>query len=231
MNLNLKPRMGYMGNGTFRAGSYWTQGSRGSFLGDGWGATKHFFTSNTNPSRIYDPLRQYDFFTDKYRIPYDTDAVATILRPHMERAEMSLDEKNRIMATLTQVIKANEGFERDVTDYYGTRVSRTSGGKRDRLRAERAALRGESETARKIAAAGINDIRNLKIAELKSVMPTDPDLVVSTRDPDSGATVYRLSTPGAAPGAASSGSGGTLGMPNWLLPVGAGLAAFMFLKG
>lgn len=234
MNLNLKPRLGAcMGNGTFRAGSgnragpYWTQGSRGSYLGAGFfSATKHYFTANTNPARVYDPLRAYDIYADKQRIPYDQDAVANILRPHLEREDISLAERNALIAKLTEVIKANEAFEKVADDYYGARVSRTSGGKRDRLRAERAAVKGESAKARQIAAAGITDIRALKLAELKSKMSTDPDFVVSERDPASGGLVYALSTPAAQPSAQSQGNAMA-----WLLPVGAGLAAYLALKG
>lgn len=223
MNLNQLT----MGNGTFRAASVWPYGSPGSYLGDGWGAVKHFFTSNTSPSRIYDPNREYDFFRDHYRIPYDQEAVATIVRPHMEKAEMPLAERDAVIARLQQVIKMNEKFEADVTDYYGTRVSRTSGGKRDRLRAERAAIRGESQKARQIAAAAITDFRLLKISEVRSGLKTDPDLVVETRDPSTGAIVYSYSAPGASPAKASAGAGGM----GWLLPVGAGVAAYLMMKG
>lgn len=246
MNLNHSPRLACcMGNGTFR--SVWPHGSRGSYLGAGlFSATKHFFTANTNPARIYDPLQNYDFFRDHYRIPYDTMAIAAMVQPHMSKQEMTAAEVNAVIQALTAAIKANEKFEKDVTDYYGTRVSRTSGGKRDRLRAERAAVRGESEKARKMAAATISDMRVMKIAEVKSQMKTDPDFVVSTTDPDSGGIVYTKSVPATNPktgtvtfkpvslsvipaGAPAIGNAG--GMGKWLLPVGAGLAAYFALKG
>lgn len=213
MNLNRNP---FTGNGTFRQ----------SLLGaGGFAATKHFFTANTNPSRVYDPLRTYDFFTDRRPIPYDTFAVASIVQPHMAKESMAASEVQSVINRLQTVIKANEAFRKEVDDYYGMRVSRTSGGKRDRLRAERAALKAEADAANKMAAAAVSDLRSMPIAEVKATLKTDPDFVVTEADPASGGVLYKYAAPTAP---AAAGPGGGMG---WLLPVGAGLAAFFMLKG
>jgi len=226
MNVNLMPRRARIGNGTFR----------GSFLGAGfWSATKHYFTASTSPTRVYDPLRLYDFTRDQVPMPYDAYAMARIIQPYMDREDLSMSEVTALITTLSQTIKDNEAYETKVRDYYGLRVDRTSGSKRDRLRAERAALIGESTAARNIAAAAIKDLRSGQLAKVKGSMKTDPDFVMSRKD-ESGGIVYEHSDPaddksGAKPGAkpgAKSGKDESLG---WLLPAGAGLAAYFMMKG
>lgn len=182
-------------------------------------------------SRTFDPTYPYDFFKDRYAIPYTQAGIAGIigdLSTEPTRQAASTDLLNRRITQLQAAIASLEQFDRDNTAYYDERVNRTSGGKRDRLREERAALRAEGEAARVLASSAVRSLTNTVNAKATVAMQeagNDPRQVVVARDPNSGALVYSRPT---LPQNQTQSQGG---LPSWLLPVGAAAAAYFALKG
>lgn len=182
-------------------------------------------------SRSFDPTYPYDFFRDKYAIPYTQAGIANIIAGLTDEAGRQSASASLLNSKITQLqaaITALEKFDRDNTGYYDDRVNRTSGGKRDRLREERAALRAEGEAARILASSAVRTLSialNSKAATAMQEAGNDPRSVVVSRDIDTGAVVY--ARPQIATQAPQSGSG----LPSWLIPAGAAVAAYLALKG
>lgn len=181
-------------------------------------------------SRVFDPNYPYDFFKDRYQIPYTQAGISGILSnltDEPSRQAASIATLNARITQLQAAIAALEKFDKDNTAYYDERVNRTSGGKRDRLREERAALRDEGAAARAMASAAIRTLTNTVNAKASVSLQeagNDPRQVVISRDVDTGALVYSRPAIQASASASPSGTG-------WLLPVGAALAAYLALKG
>lgn len=185
-------------------------------------------------SRTYDPTYPYDFVKERYPIPYTRAGIAAIigdLDTEPKRQGATIAVLNQRITQLHAAIAALEQFDRDNTSYYGERVSRTSGGKRDRLRDERAALREEGELARKLATSAIQALTTSVNAKASAAMQdsgTSTGNIIVSRDEDTGALVYsRKYTPVATVAPVSQGNN----LPPWLLPAGVGLAAILALKG
>lgn len=181
-------------------------------------------------SRVFDPNYPYDFFKDRYAIPYTQAGIANViagLTDEPGRQAASIAVLNAKITQLQAGVSALEKFDKDNTAYYDERVNRTSGGKRDRLREERAALRAEGEAARIMAQAAIRTLTNTVNAKAQTSLQeagNDPRAVVVSRDVDTGALVY--SRPAIQQAAQTSAGSST-----WLLPVGAAALAYLALKG
>lgn len=229
----MKKRVNFAGDvGVSRSGLF--SGNQPYMLGTS--TLKNIFATTGQHSRSFDPNANYDIYLDRRPFPYPPLAVAAIIEPYINRTEATSAEIASVIARLREAIKANEAFGVEVTDYYGMRVSRTSGGKRDRLRSERAAIREGIAEANRIAASSISALQSMKVTSIKASLPLDPDTIVSTRDPASGAIAYThpVESPSGivmrpiqtAPGAPAAAAAA----PGWLLPAAAGAIALFMLN-
>lgn len=109
-------------------------------------------------------------------------------------------------------------FERQTRAYYDARVSRTSGGKRDRLRAERADLCNQA----------LDELALLRSARASAVRLTTA--VVTAKQDDYDPNTGKALTP-AEKKAIADQTALSPDMSALIIPVGAALAALFFLKG
>jgi len=146
---------------------------------------------------------------------YDANAVFGVLPFSSASAAILLQAKNieDVKAAIANLTK----YEADVRKYYDDRVTRTSGGKRDRLRAERADLCNEANAALALLRSGLATLERDVSSRETSKQPTF--------DPNTGKIVV-LPDGTIAPQTTSGSS-----LMKFAIPVAAGLAALFFLKG
>lgn len=161
-------------------------------------------------SRTYSATAAYDADADVRPIPYTQATIAALI-------------KSNDLLILKSAVHDLTDYEASVRSYYDTRVNRTSGGKRDRLRDERAALCNEALAAIRLATVGINSVSARIAANVKAGLPayTDTNALNASQGFTNQATV---SSSTAVPVAASP-------YAKFILPGVAALAALFFLKG
>lgn len=146
---------------------------------------------------------------------YDANSVFGTLPFSLAGAAILLQAKNidDIKAAIFNLTK----YESDVRKYYDDRVTRTSGGKRDRLRAERADLCNEANAALSLLRSGLatleRAVSSREISKQPNFDPSTGKLVIHDGKPDPQTT------------------GADSGMTKFIIPAVAGLAALFFLKG
>jgi hypothetical protein len=188
------------------------------FGADPFATAKNIFTSSS-ASRAFSSSAQYDVYSSVGPLPYSPEAALALADVQsMTNAAALADRINAINIA----IAALTDYAEKVTAYYGTRVSRTSGGKRDRLRAERAAVRGQAEAEITLLKAGLASAKRIATAVVTSAQ--------DDYNPESGKLLTPVEKEAVAAKAAASASSSS-GMNALIIPVGAALAALFFLKG
>lgn len=127
----------------------------------------------------------------------------------------------RIAAINTAVASLTDYITK-LNSYYGTRVSRTSGGKRDRLRAERAAIRSQADAQLVLLKAGL--------ASAKIIGPAMVTAVQTDYNPETGKILTAVEKDIVVREQIIAQQK-KFNASSLILPIGAGLAALYFLKG
>ena len=187
------------------------------FGADPFATAKNIFTSGS-ASRLYSSTANYDAYATLGRLPYSPEQ--TMLLADLRNVISPTEMAGRIEA-INVAIASLVDYATKLTSYYGTRVSRTSGGKRDRLRAERAALRNQADAQVALLKAGLASAKTIGTA---MVTATQTDY-----NPETGRIMTPVEKEVARQNQAATQ--GASGMSSLILPIGAGLAALYFLKG
>lgn len=103
---------------------------------------------------------------------YDYNSTRPI--PYTQASIASLIQQNNLEGLMAAVNDLT-AYEAACRSYYDGRVSRTSGGKRDRLRGERSDLCNEALAAIRLATAGINSVQAKIAAQAKAQLPAYVD--------------------------------------------------------
>jgi len=201
------------------------------------GMSKHKVPVLLGGDRVYSSAKaaKLDFTESNRALPYDQLAVAHKAQPYRAKVDASgayagpASDIVTLQVLMDRITKENEAYIKEMVDYYDRRVSRTSGGKRDRLRDERAMLRNEAEAAIRLAQSIIMEFRQKAIAQVKATSVVDPDAIVVVPNSTSGRREYTTST--ATPGttAAAREAAPSAGLNPTLLLIPAGLVAAYFL--
>jgi hypothetical protein len=237
MNLNLKPRMG---NGTFRASS-WPYGSPGSYLGDISPAEiqKRANEYKMLVARDFPGYGKADYAQEGRNVNWFTTKMRNV-RPYA----MSAVQANSANAENLKVIVHNTKLWKTFVGAYAAQFIHRSGlvfGNKwfaweiDNVRTAMRNARAEMEAEADAIIAQAEEYMK-PIGVQKNVEAT-PDVVVQpVIDKDGKTTNLYLRTQTLTPiyqtvpgGAAPASSQG--GLPGWLLPIGAGAAAYFMLKG
>ncbi len=180
----------------------------------------------------YSPTNSYDFVKERENLVHTSNSIALMIAPFMTdaaRYNATPSALNDMIARLRIAIQELEAQYKRFDSYYGQRVNDTSGGKRTRLRNERTDLQMDNVAARQKANAAITmltDSLNSKASLALTQTGNDPNKLIVTQNRDTGEYVYQRP---AVPAPASSNQAST-GMPSWLLPVGAAVAAYLAFK-
>lgn len=151
---------------------------------------------------------------------YDADLVVgrLPLPPSDAAALVNSGDIATVRARIAELTK----YEAEVRSYYDKRVSRTSGGKRDRMRNERRDLTGAANESLAILRSGLQTLERAKTA---TVTAARPDF-----DPSTGKTIVTESST-FTPETSVTDSSSEFKASSLIIPVGAALAALYFLKG
>lgn len=124
------------------------------------------------------------------------------------------------VTAIRAAIAALTDYEAKVRKYYDTRVSRTSGGKRDRLRAERADLTGAALESLTLLKSGLLTLER-KIAAIATSKQDDYNPATGKPLTEVEKEVLKVNDAQAS----------SFNPTSLIIPVGAALAALFFLKG
>lgn len=176
-----------------------------------YGATPVFLGSRT-----YSPTDSYDSIAVVGSLPLSPEATAAMADVQSLQSVAALNAR---IAAIDTAIANLTLFEKDTRAYYDMRVDRTSGGKRQRLRDERAALCDQAN----------NEAATLRSARASAVRLATAMATAKQDDFNPQTGVALTETEKAA--AAQSAAAGSAGMKSLILPIGAALAALFVLKG
>lgn len=164
-------------------------------------------------SRTYDPTASYDSVASVGPLPLSPESAASMADVQSLTSVQALAD--RVSAIDTAIANLTL-FEKQTRAYYDNRVDRTSGGKRQRLRDERAALCDQAN----------NEIAVLRSARASAVRLATA-MASAKQDDFNPATGVALTPTEKAAAQAAAPSG----LNSMILPIGAALAALFVLKG
>lgn len=153
---------------------------------------------------------------------YDANTAVGLLPITPADAAALLETKN-INAVKAKIAELTS-YESAVRSYYDTRVARTSGGKRDRLRAERKDLTYAANDALSILKSGLLTLEREKTSE---AIAKQDDFNTSTGKPYTPEEIQLEIETGKRPASGKKGFDPSA----MIIPIGAALAALYFLKG
>ncbi len=164
----------------------------------------------------FSPLSNYDY-NETRPIPYTQASVAGLI------------DAGNLQGLMTAVNDLT-AYEAAARSYYDGRVSRTSGGKRSRLKGERADVCNEALAAIRLATAGINTVQANIAASAKAKLPAYVD---------NNTTNQTWTTPGYTnnptnaipPDPSMNHASGLSPMATLAIPLGLAAAAFLLIKG
>ncbi len=177
-------------------------------------------------SRSFDPNYHYDAYTDVRAFLYSPDTVAAFVEPwtHLEAGGKSAAEMQEAQTSMKTMLQWLQLYSSDVAHYYHLRVGRTSGGKADRLSQEGDAMQDGIARGMKLLTSALAQVSALLQAKASGKLIIDPGTLQKNTDAATG-EVYYAPAPVAAGQAPAQG-----GASNYLLPIGAALAAYFALK-
>lgn len=176
-------------------------------------------------SRTWDPAYTYDAYRDVRPFQFSPTVVSSMVAPWMDAglaAYKTVADMKAASLSFGLALKENAQYAQAISDYYGMRVDRTSGGKRDRLRDERAAIRDGLDRANRMLTAAKAQVDALMEAKAKSSLTVNPDAMARVQNPETGEVFYT------APSRQESPQGASMG--KYMLPLAAIAAAYLALK-
>lgn len=180
------------------------------------GNKKSAITPRTILLGAYSASASYDSVTSVGALPLSPQEAAVLADVQSLNSPAALASR---ISTIDVAIADLTLFEKQTRAYYDSRVSRTSGGKRDRLRAERADLCNQ-------ALAEIALLRSARASAVRRATSLSTSKQ-SDFNPDTGAALTPVEKQTMDAQAAASAPS----MSSLIIPVGAALAALFFLKG
>jgi len=171
------------------------------------GTRKSALTASTILFGAYLSTRFYDANNDVGLLPLAPSDAASMV------SGGNISDIKTAIASLTD-------YEAKVRKYYDTRVSRTSGGKRDRLRAERADLTGAALESLTLLKSGLLTLERKAVAA-----------VTAKQDDFNPATGKALTEVEKEVLKETQNQSSSFNATSLIIPVGAALAALFFLKG
>ena len=181
-------------------------------------------------SRTWDSAATYDCYTDVGPFPYPPTIASGMVAPWMDANLAALKPVTEMRAASTQftvALKANNQYAADMRAYYDMRVNRTSGGKRDRLRDERAAVQDGIDRANKLFTAAVAQLDALAEAKAKGTLAVNPDTMTRQVNPETGEVLYNPPSRQVTPQASAKPGLSTGAL---MLPLAAVAAAYLALK-
>ncbi len=162
----------------------------------------------------YTPTYNYDYDATR-KIPYTQASIAALI-----------DQGN--LKGLMAAVNDLTAYEAGARSYYDARVSRTSGGKRSRLKGERTDVCDEALAAIRLATAGINSVQANIAAQAKASLPAYMDTNAANQ---TWATPGSTNNPTGSIPAGAQHSQTTDMLAKLAIPAAIAAAAFFLIKG
>ncbi len=180
------------------------------------GSRKSALTPRTNLFGAYSSTANYDSVASIGPLPLSPEAATSMADVQSLNTVAALTSR---ISDIDSAIANLTLFEQQTRAYYDDRVNRTSGGKRSRLRGERADLCNQ-------ALAEIALLRSARASAVRRATAV-ATAIQSDYNPNTGAALTPVEKEAIGKAAADSASG----MSGLIIPAGAALAALFFLKG
>jgi hypothetical protein len=182
------------------------------------GSRKSSLTPTTIVFGAYAPTSAYDSIASVGPLPLSPEAAAAMADV---QTLASVAAVNGRISQINVAIANLTAFEKQTRAYYDARVSRTSGGKRDRLRRERADLCNQA----------LAEIALLKSAHASATRLATTLATVAQDDYNPATGVAMTPAERAIAVQQKAAAPATFNMNSLIIPAGAALAAIYFLKG